>query len=559
MAATNRPKDSVKPPAWAQRGKLRMADVPGGPAHAAALMLLDGFDQSPLSLLSAFRYSPALADELAERGFNAVSLSWSPGFSIVSEMAQWNVVIALLPALKKRKIKTVARISLTGAFKADLFRAMPDAENWIYRDPDGSVLEWNESKQCCAMDITRPEWRSLVTKKVEAAVVAGFDGLFFDTVLANYPAAADFIKELSAFAASKRPPDAEPLLITCQASHFAAIARVVNVKCSPFGRIPGRDTGGIFWSNLAWHKNVYELSGRGLPFVSTLSGGDTTERARKQAVAEVFASGGSTADIDLPAAYATFFADNAELFSDADPQGVIGVLANDLGDDHDHVLKMESLLASLQLANLQHDIVPTAFLEQFDLKKYRLLSALMLAHWPSGVAERLDSYVRVNGGTLLVSPGAGTKDAKGNPCEPPKFLAEILDGAEKSEHKVGKGRVVVLPPPPNGFTGAKQADFIQEVVPEVLRLSGEQPVEVESAEDTLVLLWGKGTRRWVHVLNYKAASTEVTLTLPDCGGRTTDVFSPDEQKPVLEVQESGAGRLKFKLTGLDVYAVVRIA
>lgn len=73
-----------------------------------------------------------------------------------------------------------------------------------------------------------------------------------------------------------------------------------------------------------------------------------------------------------------------------------------------------------------------------------------------------------------------------------------------------------------------------------------------------MLLWGKGTRRWVHVLNYKSNATEVTLTLPDCGGRTTEVFSPDEQKPTLEVQESGAGRLKFKLSGLDVYAVVRI-
>lgn len=558
MAATNRPKDSIKPPAWAQRGKLHMADVPGGPAHAAATMLLDGFDQSPLSLLSAFRYTPALVEELAARGFNAVSLTWSPGFSLESEMAQWSVVLALLPSLKKRKIRAVARISLTGAFKADLFRAMPDAENWIYRDVDGTVLEWNETKQCCAMDITRPEWRALLAKKVEAAIAAGFDGLFFDTVLSNYPAAADAIRELSALAQSKRAPDAEPLLITCQASHFSAIARAANVKCSPFGRIPGRDTGGIFWSNLAWHKNVYELNGRAIPFVSTLSGGETTERARKQAVAEVFASGGSTADLDLPAAYATFFSENSDLFSDADPQGVVGILANDLGEEHDHVLKMEAMLASLQLANLQHDIVPTAFLANFDLKKYRVLSALMLAHWPAGVAEKLDAYVRVNGGTLLVSPGAASKDAKGNACEPPAFLVEILDGAEKSEHKVGKGLVVVLPPPPNGFSGAKQSDFIQEVVPELARLAGPQPIEVEGADDTIVLLWGKGTRRWVHVLNYKNTPTEITLTLPDCGGRTTEVFSPDEQKPALEVQESGAGRLKFKLSGLDVYAVVRI-
>src|SRR5690349_16207030 len=107
MAASNRSKGASKSPKWAQRHLLRMERVEGGPAYAAWEVLHNRWGNSPAGLLSACRYTPELADELAARHINAVCLSWSLGFSHEGDAAQWSAVAGLLPHLKKKKIRAI--------------------------------------------------------------------------------------------------------------------------------------------------------------------------------------------------------------------------------------------------------------------------------------------------------------------------------------------------------------------------------------------------------------------------------------------------------------------
>ncbi len=112
MAVTNHPKRAEKLPAWAQRGKLRLAQVEGGPSSAAEMILLEGWDCSPAKLLITGRYGPELVEELVAKKINAVILTWSPGFSHEGDAAQREIVRALMPLLNRKKSKAIARSSL---------------------------------------------------------------------------------------------------------------------------------------------------------------------------------------------------------------------------------------------------------------------------------------------------------------------------------------------------------------------------------------------------------------------------------------------------------------
>src|SRR5258705_5756969 len=122
MAVTNHPKIPEKAPAWAQRGKLRLCRIEGGPSSTAKMILLDGWDSSPEELLTTCRYGPELVDELIEKKMNAVILTWSPGFSHEGDTAQWKIVRELLPLLTKKKIKAIAQLSLTAAFRDEMLK-----------------------------------------------------------------------------------------------------------------------------------------------------------------------------------------------------------------------------------------------------------------------------------------------------------------------------------------------------------------------------------------------------------------------------------------------------
>ena len=87
---------------------------------------------------------------------------------------------------------------------------------------------------------------------------------------------------------------------------------------------------------------------------------------------------------------------------------------------------------------------------------------------------------------------------------------------------------------------------------------GEQELVLDAPDGVVALPWGKGTRRWVHVLNYRGEAVQAKLALPDCGGRAIAVDSPDAAPPTWTLDEAGSGRLAFTLNALDVYAIVAV-
>ena len=74
----------------------------------------------------------------------------------------------------------------------------------------------------------------------------------------------------------------------------------------------------------------------------------------------------------------------------------------------------------------------------------------------------------------------------------------------------------------------------------------------------VALLWGKSTKRWVHLLNYRDEPCEATVTLPGCGGRKLDAYSPDEAPLAVQVVDSGPACVTFVISGIQTYAVVEV-
>jgi hypothetical protein len=193
-----------------------------------------------------------------------------------------------------------------------------------------------------------------------------------------------------------------------------------------------------------------------------------------------------------------------------------------------------------------------------DVKKYTALSVLHLLHVPPEVLATLQSFVARHGGTLLASQGSGTRNAVGEPTEPPELLTPPGEAPVYQEKACGAGRVVFLASPPRGFGRSSHRELLAELRPALDRVALPRELRHSGSEGLVPLLWGKSTRRWVHVLNYRETPGEMTVTLPECGGRTLTVHSPDATPPELTVLETGAGAVRFALKNVTTYAVVEI-
>jgi len=555
MAATNHPRKQCLPPPWARRGKLRLAHVPGGPAETARMILAGEWDDSPAPLLSAARYCPELVGELVGKGINAVALTWSPGFPHESDQAQWDLILRLLPLLKKKRIKAIARIAVDNASPA-LAAHVPEAQLLptqpspaderttgvppVSPSPCGRGQGEGGGTGCqpvnpeasgpmprrfFRMDICETRWREYVTHKVRKAVEAGFDGLFFEGAASHHEAAA-FLMELRAEARARRPADAPELLFYAPGWCSPNLDEICNLKFIQTGSVVGRSSGSpgdpedrptsdttagpASSTNVPLLKLAFEQGGRDKPFVAQVAAGALTDKQRRLAVAEIMAAGGTCAALDLPGDYGAFQQDCSGLFGPSDPVNTIGVIVEDAAASG--FARPLPYLDALVRANIQFDMIPLTRFEQFDFRKYKLLIAAGLSPGPARepLDKALNLFVNEHGGTTYLSPSPGREE----------FEASVIQGIPAA--------------------------------------AGPQPVAVEAPEGVIALLWGKGTRRWVHLLNYRDEPCDASITLPGCGGRKVNAYSPDEATLTLRILEAGPACVSFLLSGIQTYAVAEV-
>jgi hypothetical protein len=557
MAVTNHPKVQEKPPAWATRAKLRLAHVYGGPSETAKMILFDGWNKSPEVLMLTSRYGSDLVQELTGRKINAVCLTWSPGFSHEGDAMQWELVRKLLPLLKKKKIKTIAAISLTLSFGDELFKRVPDAAKWTETGDDDKPVTHFDGK-CHQMSLASEGWRHYVGHKIRAAIEAGFDGLFFDGVLAEPEEAANALRELKGLAKSLRPADAEELLFYSHTSFFSVIHEVTNAKFIRAGRKPGFADNVTLSINLPVLKLLFEDGGRDKVYSSGFYLGDLEDKEVRLALAEMWSTGGICNELKVPEHQQNFYLEHTDLFS-GDPIGTVGVLVNDAAWFQDNINACAPFCNMLALANIQFDVIPLGQIANFELRKYKVLSALHNQALSPDAVKALEMFATEHGGTILAGPETGTLNQHGLDAVKPALFQTPEGASGRIETPVGNGRVIsYLSTSDKGMDYIVEEEHAAAVAEDLKKFAGEVPIEVHAPEGIIALLWGKGTRRWVHVLNYRNDVSEAEIILPGCGGRTMHIHSPDEQPPGLNVTDTGSARASFKISGLDTYAIVEV-
>jgi hypothetical protein len=558
MAVTNRAKGAEKTPAWAARGKLRLAHMPGGPSRAAEMVFSGAWKNDPAEIYAACtRYIPEFIDELVAKKINAVCLTWSVGFSDDGDRAQRQVIAQIMGMLKKKKIRAIAQIGYDTAWEPELKERMPHALAWALKDAAGQLVRMSHpsSLMLMLMDVTCTAWREFVCQKAIAAVESGFDGLFLEGYDPNDDSAA-FLKQIRQAALSKL---SEPsLLLYTNAPYHDVFSTIFNLKRRPSGVSPAFAVDGRLTANIGVLKYMYENGGRERVVASDVRFDESASAQLMLAAAEVIACGAACCDQRVTAS-AVFLEEHSDINS-GDPINSIGILVNDAGKYIDNIHESEHFINTLALANIQFDVIPVAQLGSFDLKKYRVLSALHLRCLLPDVSTALTTFAENHGGTVIAGSLTGTVDADDKPAERPDWLLTFGSGP-REEKPLGKGRIIhhVHSKEDFGdFDHAPSSILVNAVVAD-MRALGEPPLECEAAPGIVCLLWGKGTKRWVHVLNYTGAPADAVISLPGCGGRKMECFSPDETPPSLEVREAGAAKAVFALKNLTTYAVVEVA
>ena len=536
MAGTNRVKGAVRPPAWAARAKLRLAHVRGGPAEAAALIHRGQWDKAPAGLVPVGRYGIGFTDELAAAKIDAVCLTWSPGFSLEGDVPQWELIAKLLPLLKKKKIRVIAEFSLTGCFAAELLPRVPEARSWLERRSDGKPIA-HANENCLQMNVQHEGWRQYLAHKVRMAAGAGFDGFFFTDVVCQPADGADFLAMLKEAAQIGRIPETDDFLFYTD-SVAPDVVRATNIKWVASGARPPVDAQ-TFGANIPGLKALFELGGRDRTMVCGIPDAATEKEARL-AAAEVLACGGVCNGLRVPPRYRAFHAEHADIFAAADPVNTLAILADDEGGSFARLKSDLNLLDPLLRNAIQFDVIPISDFASFDLRKYRVLSAMHIEKAPEPLDATLKAFATHHGGAVLYSSAVPESEGSAEPTAP----------APRTETPEGKGVTI-------RYTLPLRPETKQLWLDDLHRLLQPPPVSIESG-NLAVLVWGKGTRRWVHLLNYASKPCDATIALPGCGGRKLKVLSPDEKLPELTILETGSANARFTIKNMDTYAVVEV-
>jgi hypothetical protein len=177
-----------------------------------------------------------------------------------------------------------------------------------------------------------------------------------------------------------------------------------------------------------------------------------------------------------------------------------------------------------------------------------VLSAVHFDKISPELQAALKTFVSQQGGTVLCTAASDL----GITAPSESYSA----GDARAITPLGKGRAIKYTS--NLKDGNLTPDMFRMWVEDLQKASGEQPISVEAQKGLLSVLWGKGTKRWIHLLNYGKEGAVATVLLPGCGGRKIQMYSPDVTKPQLNILETGNASAKFEVKGIETYAIAAV-
>ncbi len=128
------------------------------------------------------RYGDRMLELLEQAHINWVWLTWSVGYSWKDEAEQRDQCRRMVAKLRKRGIHAAAYTCAVSMFWESMFRDEPRSVRWITFDLTGVPFRYSGGRDPLRFiaDVSNPEWVELQKRRVDEAIDAGFEALFFD-------------------------------------------------------------------------------------------------------------------------------------------------------------------------------------------------------------------------------------------------------------------------------------------------------------------------------------------------------------------------------------------
>jgi hypothetical protein len=229
-------------PAWARVGKIRFGLWYGGVldlAKGVASAWNYYYPADPdMVEASSHWYDPETIEHLRTMNIDWVWVTWSNGYSIKQEEIQWEKLKTYIAACHSQGIHVTGYMSLGNIFWKEMFRDEPKSVNWVLKDEKGDPHLYGGSPHRFMADINNPEWQDYLKKRIDAALVAGVDGLMYDNTLPLYDREnAQRVIAMMLEHARRKKPD----VLLCSNFHRGQFtySRVQNMITTEDGSVPG--------------------------------------------------------------------------------------------------------------------------------------------------------------------------------------------------------------------------------------------------------------------------------------------------------------------------------
>lgn len=178
-------------PAWLLTQKLNFSRWDGGPLEVCKGMLSGWpyFNAPWPSVVDATSrwYDPETVELAEAMGYNFIWLTFNVGYSIEKERHQWELLRAYVDACHARDIRVAAYMSSTNMFVDDMFVREPQSKEWQLLDEKDEPIPYGAASYTrigritrVRADLTNPEWKAYMKKRIDAAIETGFDAIEYD-------------------------------------------------------------------------------------------------------------------------------------------------------------------------------------------------------------------------------------------------------------------------------------------------------------------------------------------------------------------------------------------
>jgi hypothetical protein len=567
-------------PEWAKPGCIRFCRWDGGAIETAKAFLSGwpGFNPPIPDYVYTMTnwYDPRTVALLREASFNVVWVTFSNGFSIPTERAHQEQVRRYIDECHRQGIHVMAYESIGNMFWEDMYEHVPESRNWVSLDADGKPVPYGAGDYAkmgrvtrYMADLSKPEWRDYLKKRIDLAIDAGADGVMYDNNFGTD--LVEVYQDIYRYASARKR---DFLLMGNFHRNTYVLNRLVNCLTTEDGIEPGvwEDSNdqllpktdllqvgsGFLVNNIGllrihtalsdgWKAMMVENGRREKgeretgPMSASRYQLSLAESMMFGIASEGFVEGTFAHDLfrDEPEAksvwramgrYNRFFADNEEYYVGARSLASLAVILDDSSEGVE-------LLNGLASRNVIYDVLYEHELTPAKLKPYAAVALLTTQMVRDRALKALAEYL-AGGGKVVAAGNVATQDERGSPRPRPSFLRTQTGRGECTYYEK-------LPP--------------MDDLARVLLAADRRPqVSVVAPKGVLynVVEQPKSGRVIVHLLNYTLQPVRsIQVTAQGDFGRVTRL-TPDTIREPVQVTVSSSAATEVQVPSLEIYSIL---